>query len=40
PDNSGFVNDLPAVRLIKLLSKHFTDSWQHVISNKVSDHFL
>ncbi|CAM4933777.1 unnamed protein product [Rotaria socialis] len=34
PDNSGFVNDLPAVRLIKLLSKHFTDSWQHVISNK------
>ncbi|CAF1656252.1 unnamed protein product [Rotaria magnacalcarata] len=34
PDNSGFVNDLPAVRLIKLLSKHFTDSWQHVISSK------
>ncbi|CAF1086044.1 unnamed protein product [Adineta steineri] len=34
PDNSGFVNDLPAVRLIKLLSKYFTDSWQQIISNK------
>ncbi|CAF1572504.1 unnamed protein product, partial [Adineta steineri] len=34
PDNSGFVNDLPAVRLIKLLSKYFTDSWQQIVSNK------
>ncbi|CAF1500763.1 unnamed protein product [Adineta steineri] len=34
PYNSGSVNDLPAVRLIKLLSKYFTDSWQQIISNK------
>ncbi|CAF1370806.1 unnamed protein product [Rotaria sordida] len=34
PDNSGFVNDLPAVRLIKLLSKYFSDSWQHILSSK------
>ncbi|CAF1398293.1 unnamed protein product [Adineta steineri] len=34
PDNSSFANDLPAVRLIKLLSKYFTDSWQQIISNK------
>ncbi|CAF0931460.1 unnamed protein product [Adineta steineri] len=33
-DNSHFVNDLPAVRLIQLLSKYFTDSWQQIISNK------
>ncbi|CAF4398063.1 unnamed protein product, partial [Rotaria sordida] len=37
PDNSGFVNDLPAVRLIKLLSKYFSDSWQHILSSKVSN---
>ncbi|CAF4206798.1 unnamed protein product [Adineta steineri] len=34
PDNLGFVNDLPAVRLIKLLSKYFTNSWQQIILNK------
>ncbi|CAF1191498.1 unnamed protein product [Adineta steineri] len=33
-DNSHFVNDHLAVRLIKLLSKYFTDSWQQIISNK------
>ncbi|CAF1370823.1 unnamed protein product [Rotaria sordida] len=34
PDNSGFVNDLPAIRLIKLLSKYFSNSWQHILSSK------
>ncbi|CAF3177733.1 unnamed protein product [Rotaria sp. Silwood2] len=34
PDSLGFVNDLPTVRLIKLLSRCFTDSWQHVLTYK------
>ncbi|CAF1306240.1 unnamed protein product [Adineta ricciae] len=34
PDNIGFVNDLPPVRLIKILSKHFRDSWQQILSSK------
>ncbi|CAF1202160.1 unnamed protein product [Adineta steineri] len=33
-DKSHFVNDHPAVRLIKLLFKYFTNSWQQIISNK------
>ncbi|CAF3166710.1 unnamed protein product, partial [Rotaria sp. Silwood2] len=36
PENS----DLPAVRLIKLLSKHFQDSWQYLLRNKASAKFL
>jgi len=32
--------DLPAARLIKLLSKHFQDSWQYLLRNKVSAKFL
>ncbi|CAF3428106.1 unnamed protein product [Rotaria sp. Silwood2] len=34
PDSLGFVNDLPAARLIKLLSRYFTDSWQYVLTYK------
>ncbi|CAF2188491.1 unnamed protein product [Rotaria magnacalcarata] len=34
PDNESYVNDLPTVRLIKLLSKHFQDSWQYLLRNK------
>ncbi|CAF1398356.1 unnamed protein product, partial [Rotaria sordida] len=33
-DSSGFVDDLPTVRLIKVLSKYFTDSWQYVLTYK------
>ncbi|CAF4236097.1 unnamed protein product, partial [Rotaria magnacalcarata] len=31
---SGFVIDLPSIRLVKLLSKHFTDSWQYILTEK------
>ncbi|CAF4824702.1 unnamed protein product [Rotaria sp. Silwood2] len=34
PDSLGFVNDLPTVRLIKLLSRCFADSWQYVLTFK------
>ncbi|CAF3191746.1 unnamed protein product [Rotaria socialis] len=34
PDNESYVNDLPTVRLIKLLTKHFQDSWQYLLRNK------
>ncbi|CAF2929537.1 unnamed protein product [Rotaria sp. Silwood2] len=34
PDSLGFVNDLPTVRLIKLLSRCFADSWQYVLTYK------
>ncbi|CAF4397254.1 unnamed protein product [Rotaria socialis] len=40
PDNESYVNDLPTVRLIKLLTKHFQDSWQYLLRNKVSVKFL
>ncbi|CAM4980796.1 unnamed protein product [Rotaria socialis] len=31
---SDFVIDLPSIRLVKLLSKHFTDSWQYILTEK------
>ncbi|CAF2071767.1 unnamed protein product, partial [Rotaria magnacalcarata] len=31
---SGFVIDLPSIRLVKRLSKHFTDSWQYILTEK------
>ncbi|CAF3390963.1 unnamed protein product [Rotaria sp. Silwood2] len=34
PDSSGFVDDLSTIRLIKLLSRYFTDSWQHILTYK------
>ncbi|CAF2102228.1 unnamed protein product [Rotaria magnacalcarata] len=34
PDNLGFVNDLPIARLIKLLSRCFTESWKYVLTYK------
>ncbi|CAF2205383.1 unnamed protein product [Rotaria magnacalcarata] len=34
PDSLGFVNDLPVARLIKILARHFTDSYQYVLTYK------
>ncbi|CAF4094521.1 unnamed protein product [Rotaria magnacalcarata] len=39
PDSLGFVNDLPVARLIKILARHFTDSYQYVLTYKVSLNF-
>ncbi|CAF4490912.1 unnamed protein product, partial [Didymodactylos carnosus] len=33
-DNSGYVTELLTIRLIKLLSKHFTDSWEYILTEK------
>ncbi|CAF1144225.1 unnamed protein product, partial [Didymodactylos carnosus] len=32
--NEGFVNDLWTVRLVKLLSKYYKETWQHILSEK------
>ncbi|CAM4755050.1 unnamed protein product [Rotaria magnacalcarata] len=34
PDSLGFVNDLPVARLIKISARHFTDSYQYVLTDK------